>query len=57
MVEQQHQEQAPAAPAPRTPAESARRRRLPMVVRYLIVAFFGAVIAAFASYLLRTIGY
>lgn len=33
-----------------------RRRRLPSVVRYSIIALFGLVVAVLASYLLRSIG-
>ena len=57
MVESQHQNQEPSIPAPPTPGNPVRRRRLPAVVRYLIIASFGVAIAAFASYLLRTIGF
>ena len=34
-----------------------RQRRLPAVVRYAIVATFGALVAVLTSYLLRKIGF
>lgn len=43
-------ESAPAAPAP-------RRRHLPAIVRYPLIAAIGACVAALASYLLRTVGF
>lgn len=42
---------------PRTPRIRIQRRQLPTLVRYLIIASFGSVVAMLASSLLRTIGY
>lgn len=39
------------------PRARDRRRRLPTVVRYLIIAVFGLFVAVLASYLLRSIGF
>lgn len=45
-------------PPPETPRVNRDRRgRLPVFVRYLIVALFGSLAAIIAFVLLRTIGY
>lgn len=43
--------------APPAPQARDRRRTLPALVRYAVVAALGSTIAMLASYLLRTIGY
>ena len=48
----------PQIPPPAAPREYRdRRRRLPTLVRYSIVALFGSLAALVAYFLLRTIGY
>lgn len=46
-----------ASDLPGAPSEIRRAGRLPGAVRYLVAALFGGLVAALASYLLRSIGY
>lgn len=57
MAEQDPRNRRHIGLVPRTPQVRDRRRQLPTVVRYLIIAFFGLVVATLASYLLRAIGF
>jgi energy-converting hydrogenase Eha subunit B len=42
---------------PDAPQGTRSGRRLPAVVRYLVAAAFGGMVAALASYLMRSIGF
>ncbi|CAN5170072.1 hypothetical protein BH11PSE9_BH11PSE9_20490 [soil metagenome] len=42
---------------PRAPQKRNRRRQLPALLRYLIIAATGTLVAVFAGYLLRSIGF
>jgi hypothetical protein len=57
MAEQDSRERRHIGLVPRAPEVRDRRRQLPTVVRYMIIAFFGLIVAVLASYLLRSIGF